>query len=231
MLKESKNINRLTLVPLNMALFFFFIIISFIIPKLASADMLDPGSFSEKCNFNEVPRSCLSEGTSVEPVSGADCEKYKGNPTYRYLTNRAGLRIYCYKHPHLTEFISYHGKSLIFLLGMTFLFELLVFLIADFTKRREILAIAVANLITVPLFYFAKALVPTNSLLFLILLELGVIWLEIIIIRKMLPNIDPTKIKRVTILANIVSAFAGVVMFVIQEITNVLNKASTRFHQ
>lgn len=204
---------------------FLFVIILF--PVVAKADLINPEYRAAVCKPTEKMVTCSTPGFLSDMASNFqihDCDKYK-NANY-YLLDKEGHSYggqakYCRTDSHPISAASYY--VLIFFL--TFALEYIVLFIVGFRNRKGLLAIFLANVVSVPLFQLAAAnhsvryfiglfsipiSVPLlSSSLALIPLEIGVIVIESLIIYFLAKAKGYWKTLLWVALANAVSAILG----------------------
>lgn len=198
-------------------LFFFFLALVFFLPVSAKADLIINRDYDLKhCQPGEVEVVCNLTGFAPNAAQtfAHDCDKYK-NSNYYFLVSEehsyGGVAKYCQINNN--PFVKYGYYIIVFLL--TFLLELVVLFICGFRAWRSILAIFIANLVTVPLFQYVISLPNFHFLPLLggyanlIVLEVGVVIVESIIITLIAKKYNFFLTLLFVLIANAVSATLG----------------------
>ena len=185
-----------------------------LISNLVSADVVNPDYLITQCPLNKLQRECFySSKEAFESETKSDCEVYENNSSCEFLAGTGssfgGQRRYCcepgFKNASSSGIsqIEHFGSVLL----LTLLLELPVFLIFGFREKKALLAIALANLISVSAFYAANFWL--SGIGFILISELAIIIFEIIFLATILKGNKIKKIILATLTANLVSAIIG----------------------
>jgi len=195
-------------------LLILFLILGLFVTSLVWADVMNPEYLTKHCPLNKVEKECsYTSETPFGPTTFTDCGSYKNNPKCQYLVGHGssfgGQERYCCEPGFENAHHLYVSQIKLFglTLFLTLLLELPVFWLFSFRKKKEILVITLANVISVSAFYIASFWL--FGFLFVLISELVIIIFEIIFLAKILKGIDIKKITLATIVANLISAIIG----------------------
>lgn len=183
-------------------------------PRIALADLVNPDYFTKTCAPGEIEFECdYRSNTPFGPKIYDECTKYENNPNYTFLVGEGhsfgGSQKYCFKALSLGDSINYHITVLLPLILITLLLEIPLFLIMISKNRKALLTVLFANLISIPLLYFATTFLPFSGLVMLIVMELIVVIFEAIFIKLTLKELTFKKVLIYSFTANAVSAILG----------------------
>jgi len=198
-------------------LFVLFLILGLFVSSLVLADLINPDYLIKHCPPSKIQRECFySTDLPFGPTTKSNCGLYKNNSLCKLLVSTGssfgGQERYCcepgFENPSFLFMSQIKRFGLTLLL--TLLLEIPVFWLFGFRKKRELLIIILANVISVSTFYIASFWF--SGFLFVLISELIIIIFEIIFLVKILKGVNIKKIILATLVANLISAIIGVVL-------------------
>ncbi len=172
------------------------------------ADVVNPDYLKESCPIGTIEKRCYYS-TYHDPYDFNGCRWSLENPTCFYLDGDGkGTNRYCCEAGIRSTIFS--GR-LSFVLLLTLLMELTIFWIFGFRKRREIIVITIANIISVYAFFIASSAI--YGINFVIYGEILIIIFEILFLKIFLRDIEIKRISLIVLIANLISAILGFGIF------------------
>lgn len=190
--------------------------------QLAMADVTHPSFYTKSCEPSEIEVSCYYRTLNPfgEPYLYNTCKKYEDDPNYYYLSGSGssygGMMRFCFKATSTQALIQFHVQKrlsqIVPALIINLLLEIPIFLIILPRNKKSLLAILLANVISLTLFYTIMAILPFSSIFLLIIMEIFVVFFEALFIKNFTKFSNIKTLLKHSLLANLLSATIGSIL-------------------